>query len=74
MPIKANYRFIDSDTTFMEIQKGEAKVLMNGHIKYFVDEDGDLGMSLLDKTNPNRVIRDKYIAMNKKIEAYTLMV
>ena len=58
----------------MIIENGQAKESMSGHIKYFVDEDGDLGMTLLDRKNHSRTIRDVFIALNKKIEAYTLGV
>ena len=73
-PIKANYRFNDSRTTIFDIKTGLAKVHMNGKIRYYIDEDGDLGMDLYDDRESNMIKKTFILTLNKIIWAYTLGV
>ena len=45
---------------------------MNGKIRYYIDDDGDLVMDLFDSVNKNLIKKKFVLALNKYIEAYTL--
>ena len=72
MPLKANFRLNDKPTTIFDIKTGLAKVHMNGKIKYYIDDDGDLIMDLYDSVDKNLIKKKFVLTLNKYIEAYTL--
>ena len=74
LPLKANFSHGENPTTIFEVKKGVAKVQMSGVIYYSIDEDGDLKMVLMCHYDLSRVSREFYIALNKKVEVYTLAI
>ena len=72
-PAKANYRQPDLPSFVFKIDKGTVNVDMSGRNYFFIDEDGDLGINLMDDEQSGMVKMNRAIPLNRRNpEAYTL--